>query len=215
MNGRELQEYTTKYLLRDNSAPPRWPAKLLLQLLNEAQEVFVRETHWGLGSARLDLIAAEGEDEVILPESVVMVHSVRVVGDQRPLPCRDNDLIPYTDGTGKPYVYSTSEDDGKLRLYPVPDADYVLVTRAAVLPGEFSASDRPAIPLRFHTQLCYYAAMKALRHNEVDGENVVQAAEYERMWGRALVEAKREAYRQRTGPRAVARPPVSFTGKRN
>lgn len=215
MTGKQLQDYARKYLLRDDNLPPLWDNALLLQLLNEGQELFCRDTHHSLSATTLDLVAIEGESDVVLPDSVVTVHSLRIAGDTRPLRCYPTEKLPYSDAEAKPYAYAMDEAQGVVRLYPTPDADYNLVVRAATVPEPFTASTEPAIPARYHTLLAYYAAAQCLMQNEVDGENTAQAVAYERKWGRGLVEAKREYYLRRTGPMPVARPPVSFTGKRN
>ena len=210
MTSDELVEYTRKYLLRDTRRPIKWDDDLIEHLLNDAQFEFCAATHISLRNSGFNLSASQGEAEISLPVQVVHVVSVRLEGASRPMRHLGTSIVPHFASEGRPEVFSSDEVEGAIKLFPTPDADYDLIVRAAVVPERFSGSDTPAIPLRFHTLLSYYAAYHCLMQNEVDGENTAQADKYQVAWERGKMDAHRQVYQMRIGPNAVARPPAPW-----
>lgn len=207
-------DHIRRHLLRDKAVPPLWPDELLLLYLNEAVTLFAKGVYSSTVNQNYDIDLSAGEADYALPEEVLHILSGRIESLGGDMGNYTHRVIPshLLTVTGQPVIYALDESAQSMRVYPVPDKDYVMRIRAAVLPPAFAAADNIPIPGAYHLRLSEYVVAQCLSNNEIEAVTPELAAVYESRWGRTLVEAKRDIYRFRMGSNAAVR--QNWTGKR-
>lgn len=111
---------------------------------------------------------------------------------------------PITDYSqqGQPRQFYTDRETGKIGVYPAPDATtggqqlILRVARRPVLNLTPSNLDMvPEIPEEFHLDLVDWAAYRALRNHDVDGENMAKANSHKKRFEDTVLELQRKAKR--------------------
>lgn len=213
----ELLRYIREDILRDRNHPRLWSDDFLRALLNEAQRLHARRTHCLMSDEQpfCELFTEEGVHTYELDSQIAHVLEVRHVGDSPCLlrPVRRSQL-PRGPLLGKPGAYSLDAGSRRVKLYPTPDDEgYELALYVAYMPQPLTdTTDNLTIPEDYHLDLALYVASRALRSNDVDGNNTGEAERFLMEWERAILRAKRDVYVQRNGATPLTGP--SWTLKR-
>lgn len=103
---------------------------------------------------------------------------------------------------GNPWVFTTDEENGILRISPTPASEFVgstLLMRVARLPMEKLAlpaeGDEPMVPEireEYHMHILEWAAWLALRNNDTDAENLIRARSFRASFREFVEEAKNQ-----------------------
>lgn len=213
MNLGELIEHTRVVVLRDRALPSQWSDDSLTLWFNEAHDQFARRTHC-LTDEDADftqLTTEIGVSTYTLDERVVFVGEVWFSDDTQPLRSAARARMPRGVGRSKPRIFSTDAGVRKLRLNPTPDAAYDLSMYVARKPLKrlLNATDVPEIDEDYHLMLCEWVAYRALRNNDVDGSNLIEADKFRANWEVAIRDAKRDVMRYRAAPQQLN----NWTGK--
>lgn len=207
----ELVAHLRVSILRDTQKPSLWSDDELTLYLNEAHDQFARRTHC-LADEESDFTFLQTEPGVALYALDPVVVFVSDILHEDGLPVRKlgGGRLRST-AQGRPSRYNTDSAVRSLRLYPTPDAVYTLDLLVARKPLARLANgaDEPEIDEDFHLSLCEWAAYRALRNNDTDGMNVVEAAKFRESWELAVREGKRAVMRYRASPRQLN----NWTGK--
>lgn len=228
MKLQELLEELQENLLRDVSPEAEtpvsnlWSQRQLVRYLDDAQNKMARETECLLDSQNprtTTFNLVEGIDTYYLDPRVVRVYHV-MVGNRI---LKQSSLYHELDGseqrrsslpqeafqTDRVSWYSLDTDTQALRVYPVPtEKENLEMVRLSVsrLPMEPLATDNleaePEIPRDFHLDMVEWAAFRALRNHDVDGENL-QKANVHRSAFRQATDDLRRATRRRHAPPAM------------
>lgn len=207
----ELVAHLRVSILRDTQKPSLWSDDELTLYLNEAHDQFARRTHC-LADEESDFTFLETEPGVALYALDPVVVFVADIRGETGLALRKVGGARMSRATqGTPRHYSTDAKVRTVRLYPTPDAVYTLDLLVARKPLARLANgtDEPEIDEDFHLSLCEWAAYRALRNNDTDGMNVIEAAKFRESWELAVREGKRAVMRQRAAPRQLN----NWTGK--
>lgn len=228
MDLKELLEELRGNILRDIStavpADPSsylWSDTTLVRYINDAQSKFARRTRCLRDSTTAEVVEIaleEGVEFYALHKSVIGVMSAKLDGSplrraaDGPLSGSPGD-VAMGDRTvqggngGRPVWYSTDESVSTLRLTPIPDASIdgaVVRLRVERLPlVALSVSDKTAAPELqedYHLDLLEWAAFKALRNHDVDGENMQKANTHRAAFNTAVEEAARDIKTQALAP---------------
>lgn len=198
----------SNYLLSDKS---------LVRYINEAQQKFATRTLClrDESTAEICNIAmVEGQVAYDLDPRVVAVYS---------LASPDNKLhlqrttyanmvsapdVPRGDyrftqaDNGRPRLFYTDRETGRLGVYPAPDAEHSgvsLIMRVGRLPLADLTPDNmdavPEIPAQWHMDLLEYAAWRALRNHDSDLENLQKASAHKKAFEDVVLLLEREAKR--------------------
>lgn len=212
MNHGELLAHTRGPILRDTRNPPLYSDDELTLYFNEGQEQFARRTHC-LSDEESDFTFLTTEAGVALYTLDPRVITVADVRDSEFYPLRKivRDRLPKGFGTGKPRLYTTDAAVRTIRLSPTPDAVYTLDLLVARKPLAklVADTDVPEIDEEYHLALCDWAAYRALRNNDVDGSNMIEAEKFFLRWNEAIREGKRDVMRYRAAPTMLN----NWTGK--
>jgi len=215
MTGAELLAYTRTDVLRDAATPYLWSDALIYRRLSEAQEIHARRTY-SIIDETTTLTTEIGTSVYANEDTTLFILSATLSTSSADLSNYTRKAIPshLLTNTGEPRIYTLDEATNKIRLYPVPDAEYTINLRIARLPlTSITSSTTPEIQARYHLDQAEYVAWRCLQDNDVDGQ-ANKAAERHRVdWEQRVSDAKRELYRMQLGnnPRATS----SWTGKRN
>lgn len=199
MTGDELISATRREL-KDEVTPYLWSDETILLFLQNAELEFCRETHVLIESdITFDTIA--GEAVYAMPSNVLHMYDVFDTTTGYVLAsARGRMMAPSFNSEGRPTSYSRSRGNKTVVFYPTPDAVYSMQVAAAVRPSvTFGYDTEPQIDEEDHHSLTWYAAARCLVTNDVDGGNVGTADKFMRLWGRYLVERKRNEFSYRTG----------------
>lgn len=196
----ELLAHLRVSVLRDTAKPQLWSNGELTLYLNEAHEQFARRTHCLLDeeSDFTSLDTEAGTALYTLNSAVVAVLEV-FHADGTPVRNTARAKMSRSLGSAKPRHYSTDAKVRSMRLFPTPDAAYTLSMLVARKPTAklVEDADEPEIDEDFHLALCEWAAYRALRNNDNDGTNVLDAGKFREGWELAIREGKRAAMRSR------------------
>jgi len=215
MTGSELLAYTRTDILRDAALPYLWPDALIYRRLSDAQEIHARRTYSIIDETTT--LTTEADVAVYANEATTLfVLSATLSTSSVDMRNYTRKAIPshLLTSTGEPRIYTLDEATNKIRLYPVPDAEYTINLRIARLPlSAIASSVTPEIPARYHLDLAEYVAWRCLQDNDVDGQAGKAADRHHNDWEQRVSDAKRELYRMQLGnnPSVVS----SWTGKRN
>ena len=210
-------------VLRDDAKPYLWQDIELVRFLNQAESDFARRTHCLIDdeSTFTTLTTVIGQSTYTLDDRIIFVKELglvlddgegnltyRELGDKTRHQQRDN----YAQGC--PYSYNLQVARNKLRLYPVPDAEYTIKLSVARKPlrAMSNPKDVPEIPEEWHLCLCDYAAGRALINNDPERANMQSKNEFMASWDLHVRDAKREFTNLRSGVTPRAR--TNWTGKR-
>lgn len=214
MNLRELLDHLRKHILRDTEKPSLWSDDELTLYLNEAYAQFARRTHC-LVDDEVDFTQVRtraGVPAYALDPRIVFIAGI-ATDTGRPLRAKSRNQVRYRVGEGEPVLYSTDAAYTKLKLYPTPDAEYVLPMVVARLPLEKLANDDdvPEFAEDYHLALCDWAAYRALNNNDTDAGKTIEAEPFRARWEVSVRDAKRDVFRTQHsgGTRAVS----NWTGK--
>lgn len=206
MNTEELLQFTSRDKLRDFALPRLWSDEFLLQLLNDGQRQFARRTHVLLddSSRFTELVTVDGVAAYTLDKRIIFVQHVFNAEGIELLP-QNRSKRPGSLGEGAPSRYWLDSGSRKIRLFPVPDDEYLLyltVARRPLCDLTLNNLDaEPEIPEDYHMALADYAAFHALRNNNAEGSEMsARADEFLRGWEQAVRECKQEVYQRRSGP---------------
>lgn len=215
MTGAELLAYIRTDVLRDAATPYLWSDALIYRRLSEAQEIHARRTYSIVDETTMLITEV---DRVVYPNGVTTLFVLSAALSTSAVDLRNytRKAIPshLLTSTGEPQIYTLDEATNKIRLYPVPDAEYTINLRVARLPTDAIASySTPEIQARYHLDLAEYVAWRCLQDNDVDGGKTGAADRHRADWEQRVSDAKRELYRMQLGsnPSVVS----SWTGKRN
>ena len=198
----ELVAHLRGSVLRDTATPALWTDIELGRYLNEAQDQFARRTHCLADeeSAFTSLVTVAGTALYTLDDQIVFVADV-AHSDGTPLRAAVRARMSRSIGQSRPRHYSTDAAVRQIRLYPTPDAIYTLSLLVARKPAKLvDGTDVPEIDEDYHLALCEWAAYRALRNNDVDGTNTVEAGKFREGWEMAVREGKRNTMRYRSVP---------------
>lgn len=225
MNLRDMVDELRRNILRDTStavtAPTEgqvlWDNTTLVRYIDEAYFKFARET-WCLrddSTAAITQITLEvGVDSYALDPRVLSVTSVRR-SDGKPLTRSKNPSLFFdapnsaraTTGTlpwvaGEPLLYATDLATKRLMIRNVPSSDYdgeVLYLRVSRKPLEHLTEEdldaEPEVDEDFHMDLLEWAAYRAYRNHDTDGENFIKADRHRTQYERAVAKAKADIQR--------------------
>lgn len=201
MNLGELIEHTRKRILRDAAKPPLWSDEELTLYFNEAQDQFARRTHCLLDEES-DFTVLETEVGVrlyTLDERIVYV-SEMLHEDGTHVRQGLRSRMNRGSAQAKSRYFSTDAKVRQIRLYPEPDDVYTIQMLVARKPLErlAVAADEPEIDEDYHITLCEWAAHRALRNNDVDGANMIEADKFRLSWEIAVRVAKLDVMRFRS-----------------
>jgi hypothetical protein len=224
VNVKELVDELRKNLLRDISdeVGPRtddqlWDNVSLVRYINDGQNQFATKTlcfrdETTPALTRLTLV--EGQAQYDLDPRVRVVLSARVAGERvlsrttyGGLYSAAGDVtlaysIPDDHPNAAPRQFYTDRETGKLGVFPSPDAEWAgktLVLRVARLPLRpltYNNLDQvPEVREEYHLDILEWAAWRALRNHDVDGENMAKASAHKKRFDDAVKELSREAKR--------------------
>lgn len=227
MNLEELVKELRESILRDvtdqvtQSHDTLWSDVALIRYINEAERRFARKTECLLDkttAAITQITLVEGQSEYPLDDRVINVLSI--ICDKNNLRKTNHDALTGFPGAisagnvvvkaqqiGAPLMFTTDEATRTLRVYPVPGeqaAGQVMFLRVSRLPlNELKSSDMkavPEIPSDHHLDLLEWAAWRALRNHDVDGENMNKASAHKTRFNEAVEELSQESKRRTASP---------------
>lgn len=198
-----------------------WSDAALARYINEAERRFVRKTECLIDKstpALTQIVLVQGQDEYPLDERIINVLSILYESNALrktnhsalsgfPGDISAGNVVVKAQQPGGPLMFTTDEATRTLRVYPVPDekaAGKLLYLRVSRLPlkelvvNELTAV--PEIPSDHHLDLLEWAAYRALRNHDVDGENMNKASAHKTRFNEALAELGRESKRRSASP---------------
>jgi hypothetical protein len=179
----ELQAAVKRFGFDDSDPLTTW--------LNAALYDFTTAENWTFLEAVVTPQTTAGEDNLILPSDLDVVHTMREVNTIPPLTYLSRILwesqIVDPTATGLPTHYTLIGLNTAL-LWPVPDAGYnIRVFYHKNVPELVGDTDIPAIPVKYHFALVQRAASIALQaENNEDRADAAQT-QYNEIIGRAAV----------------------------
>lgn len=210
-----------------------WTPVSLVRYLDEAHKRFASKTKCIVDATTpeiTEIVLAAGQSSYEMDESVLHVLNARLLlleGHVELDPTSDYHqsskrsdhvniaprVIPTSQGI--PLFYSYDETH-RIKVYPTPrdeDAGLVLKLRVQRLPlVEFALDEAgdaldvaPEIPAEYHLELCEWAAYRALRNHDTDGENLPKATTHRNSFERAVADCREETRRKLI-------PPATFGG---
>lgn len=194
-----------------------WTDATLIRYINDAYYQFARATMClkdKVTTSVCDLTLVAGQAEYVLSPLVLSVLSVKLPGN-RSLQRLGHGVLNGVNqdiawryahaGTvsGAPNSFTTDEAVQTLLLYPTPDATQnglVANMRVARLPLELLAlpdDDEDPAPVpelheQYHLDMLEWAAWRALRNHDTDGENMRKASAHKTRFTQAVDQAKKE-----------------------
>lgn len=218
----ELVEELRENILRDtsdavNSNPSNYllSDKSLVRYINEAQQKFATRTlclRDESTAAICNITLVAGQAAYKLDPRVVSVYSAATADGhlhlQRTtyasmvsapdLPRGDFRFTRAQDG--RPCLFYTDRETGKLGVYPKPDTEHdgkVIVLRVGRLPLRPLVPEDleavPEIPEQWHMDLLEYASWRALRNHDNDLENLQKASAHKKAFEDVVLLLEREA----------------------
>lgn len=198
-----------------------WSDDALVRYINEGERRFARKTECLIDKttpAVTQITLVDGVDEYPLDDRVINVLSA--VCNSYTLRKTNHDALAGFPGNisagnvvvkaqqaGGPLMFTTDEAARTLRVYPVPDAraaGQVVYLRVSRLPlAQLVASNLkavPEVPEDHHLDLLEWAAYRALRNHDNDGENMNKASAHKTRFNEALTELSRESKRRSASP---------------
>lgn len=160
-----------------------------------------------------DITLETGVEEYDLHPSIVTVYSARIGNrhlqrsSHSPLTGANPDIAfryptEMTTPPGNPWVFTTDEENGTIRLFPAPAAEFngqTLNLRVARLPLAKLAlpegEENPVVPEireEYHMHILEWAAWLALRNNDTDAENLIRARSFRASFRDFVEEAKQQ-----------------------
>lgn len=210
-----------------------WTPVSLVRYLDEAHKRFASKTKCIVDATTPDVTEIQlvaGQDSYELNESVLGVLNARLLlldghveleptSDYHQSSKRSNhvnispSIIPTA--LGIPLFFSYDEAR-RIKVYPTPrveDEGLILKLRVQRLPlVEFALDAQgdpldiaPEIPAEYHLELCEWAAYRALRNHDTDGENLPKATTHRNSFERAVLDCREESRRRMI-------PPATFGG---
>lgn len=219
----ELLVHLRVSVLRDIAQPTLWSDAELTVFLNEAQANFARRTFCLVddSSPFTMFTTVPEQQEYALDPSIVRIDSAGVAeydADTGTLtnwyPLRDGTRhqVPRTHGHGAPRLYTTQTARHRLRLYPVPEAEYEVQMAVCRLPVPLEqAIDECEIAEDYQLALCDYAAWRALKNNSPEGAQMMPAADFRAAYDLVVRDARRDIATLHQGVFPQAR--GNWTGK--
>lgn len=213
MNSNDLIEIVRDYV-KDKVAPYLWSDAEILRHLRKAERLMCERTHV-LVDPNITFDTVASTVSYTIDSNVLRVYAVRVLANDYPLGrLRGRSTKLYMQATeGEPTVFSSEMSDRNILLYPVPDDVYTMQAICAIHPSApIGPTTDSELPAEHQEELANYAAYRCLITNDVDGERVGTAGEFQELWETYLRDLKREIYRYRTGDMLVLQ---NWTGARN
>lgn len=233
----ELLDELRESILRDTStivAGPQdtlWSDDALMRYMNEAQQLFCRETLSLLDATtsditRITLVA--GQAEYPLSPKVINVYSAGIEGEGRDMVHAGHSLVDQRTGAQPltsdiafadpvapakvsecPTVYTTDEDTLTFRVYPEASDKCdgrVVRLRVARLPVKDLSLDNldasPEIREEYHLGMLDWAAYRALSNHDSDAEAGNRAEKRKEQFENMLEKVKLDIRRRRFSPTA-------------
>lgn len=236
MKTSELLEELKENLLRDvskeatdSTVASLWSDAQLVRYLDDAQNKMARRTECILDGETpkvAEIVLVEGEHTYKLDSRIIRVIRAKMGGDdERALKETSmfsefdasedkRSALPLKQATPDRVTYwSMDVGTDKVRFYATPNADenealvQLYVSRLPLNPLVSTEPDRvPEVPLDYHLDLVEWAAFRALRNHDVDGENIQKANIHRAAFDRAVQELKQQC-------RHKYAPPARFGGR--
>lgn len=216
MNVQELLDELRVNILRDTSTAVDaaeedvlWSDATLLRYINDAENKFARRTRCLRDSTTLavvEITLSAGVEYYQLHPSIIGVMTASLPDtplrrtmegtiNGAPADVAGGTYAPTKGATGKPIWFSTDDAVRTLRVVPIPDEASEGVTlrlRVERLPLTPLSTDAPTkspeIPVDYHLDLLEWAAFRALRNHDVDGENAQKANSHRAAFNTAVEE---------------------------
>lgn len=204
MNANDLIEIVRDYV-KDETVPYLWPDTAILRHLRKAERLICERTHVLIDPA-VTFDTAASTTTYTMASNVLRTYALRVAANTEPLGrLRGRSYgIHMQDTEDEPRYFSTELADRAVTLYPVPDAVYSMEAICAITPNTpVGPIDDSELPTEHQEELANYAAYRCLITNDVDGERVGTAKEFQELWEVYIRDLKREIYRYRTGDMLV------------
>lgn len=230
MKAKDLLSELRDNILRDRSTAVRpsaednlWSDAALMRYINEGYNRFARKALAIRDASTPEvtqLTLQSGVASYPLDRRVVEVYhgevnGTEVVSSSHPStrgwpaavalqPARNAVVAP-----GRPRLFVVDETNRTLRLVPAPNADFagatlqLTVARLPMKPLTLAENNEPEIDEDFHLELLEWAAWRALRNHDVDGENMAKASAHKTQFNAAVDDYKRHMKR-------LLRRPVQF-----
>jgi len=217
----ELLEELKENLLRDASNEAT-------DSTDDAQNKMARSTECLLDGSTpkvTEIFLIEGEPEYKLDEHIIRVIRARMDHDDRMLKETSmfaefdasedrRNALPMKQVTPSTITYwSMDVGTNLIRFYGAPKEDEdglfvrLYVSRLPLKPLVHTELDRsPELPMDYHLDLVEWAAFRALRNHDVDGENIQKANIHRAAFDRAVQELRKHCRRKYA-------PPVRFGGR--
>ena len=193
-----------------------WTDEVLVRYINEAQNKFATMTcilRDETTPAITQFTLVEGQEQYTLDDRVVAILGARVGrlhlsratygalfsnrGDTFPGYARMDRGSP-----GTPRSFYTDRETGRVGLYPAPDASWagqvvqLRVARKPLKPLQYKDLDAvPEINEDYQLDILEWAAWRALRNHDTDGENMAKASAHKTQFMAAVKELSRQAKR--------------------
>lgn len=225
MTLRELMVHLRYSVLRDTASPTLWTDAELKAFLNEAQVNFARRTFCLLddSSSFTTILTAPNTPQYALDPRIIRIQHA-AVAEYDPETQEQTSWGTLRDGTrgqvsragwtGRPVLYTTQTATHRLRLWPVPDAEYsieLVVARTPLSKLEIETDECEIPGEEYQLALCDYAAWRALKNNSPEGAQMVPAADFRAAYELVVRDAKRDLATLHQGESAQAR--GNWTGK--
>lgn len=228
MELKELLDELRSNVLRDvttavqaNPANYLWSDATLVRYINDAENKFARRTRCLRDSTTAEVVEVEleaGVEFYPLHAAVIGVMSARI--NNIPMRRASDGALSGSPGDvtmgtrtvdtsqiGRPHWFSTDENASTLRVYPIPDEEFagvILRMRVERLPlTPLTLSNKTASPevsADYHLDLLEWAAFKALRNHDADGENMQKANTHRAAFNTAIEEVARDIKTQSLAP---------------
>ena len=193
-----------------------WSDENLVRYINEGQNKFATMTcilRDETTPAVTQITLVEGQEQYDLDPRVVAILSARVErthlsratygglfsnrGDTSPGYARTDRGSP-----GTPRAFYTDRETGRVGLYPAPDENWagkvlqLRVARKPLEPLQYKKLDSvPEISEDYQLDILEWAAWRALRNHDTDGENMAKASAHKTQFMAAVKELSRQAKR--------------------
>lgn len=205
----------------DQDADRLWSDATLVRYINDAENKFARRTRCLRDSTTAKVVEVtleEGVEYYTLHPSIIGVMSASLpnvplrrtmegVINGAPADVAGGTYAPTKGTTGTPMWFSTDDAVRTLRIVPIPDAASAGVTvrlrveRLPVKPLDVNApTASPEIPVDYHLDLLEWAAFRAYRNHDVDGENNQKANSHRAAFNTAVEEVAQGIKMQALAP---------------
>lgn len=199
----DLLSHVRTEVLRDQQQPYLFSDDALVRYLNEGLKQLARKTHFF--TDEFDLYTFAGEKAYEVPEGTIAVTQV-FMPERKYYLLQYNRRMKLRVWSGCPSAYSTDAAQQRIVLHPIPDQVYHLVVSRAYVPDAVDAGDDIPLPEEYAMAISDWMAYRALRNNDADGSNVLNADLFMRSWYEALRDLKRETIRFLAGDDPSAQP---------